>query len=94
MPARAGLGESVAKDIEKEIEKLRNEIRYHEHRYYVLDDPEISDLEFDKLMRRLQELEERNPGLVTPGFSHPAGGRHAGGGIPQGAPFHAHAEPG
>jgi DNA ligase (NAD+) len=66
LPARAGLGESVAKDIEKEIEKLRNEIRYHEHRYYVLDDPEISDLEFDKLMKRLQELEERNPGLVTP----------------------------
>jgi len=66
LPARAGLGESVAKDIEKEIEKLRNEIRYHEHRYYVLDDPEISDLEFDKLMKRLQDLEERNPGLVTP----------------------------
>ena len=66
MPARAGLGESVAKDIEKEIAKLRNEIRYHEHRYYVLDDPEISDLEFDKLMKRLQEWEERNPGLVTP----------------------------
>jgi len=56
----------VAKDIEKEIEKLRNEIRYHEHRYYVLNDPEISDLEFDKLMKRLQELEARNPGLVTP----------------------------
>jgi len=66
LPARAGLGESVAKDIEKEIEKLRNEIRYHEHRYYVLDDPEISDLEFDKLMKRLQDLEERNPRLVTP----------------------------
>jgi DNA ligase (NAD+) len=66
LPARAGLGESVAKDIEKKIEKLRNEIRYHEHRYYVLDDPEISDLEFDKLMKRLQDLEERNPGLVTP----------------------------
>jgi DNA ligase (NAD+) len=56
----------VAKAIEKEIEKLRNDIRYHEYRYYVLDNPEISDFEFDKLMRRLQELEARNPELVTP----------------------------
>jgi DNA ligase (NAD+) len=68
----------VAKNIEKEIEKLRNEIRYHEHRYYVLDDPEISDLEFDKLMKRLQELEERNPGLVTPDSpTHRVGGSPA-----------------
>jgi DNA ligase (NAD+) len=56
----------VAKAIEKEIEKLRNDIRYHEYRYYVLDNPEISDFEFDKLMRRLQELEAQNPELVTP----------------------------
>ncbi|MGA9057693.1 MAG: NAD-dependent DNA ligase LigA [Terriglobia bacterium] len=56
----------MAKAIEKEIEKLRNDIRYHEHRYYVLDNPEISDFEFDKLMRRLQELEVQNPELVTP----------------------------
>jgi DNA ligase (NAD+) len=56
----------VAKAIEKEIEKLRNDIRYHEHRYYVLDNPVISDFEFDKLMRRLQELEVQNPELVTP----------------------------
>jgi DNA ligase (NAD+) len=56
----------VAKAIEKEIEKLRNDIRYHEYRYYVLDNPEISDFEFDKLMHRLQELEAQNPELVTP----------------------------
>ena len=56
----------MAKAIEKEIEKLRNDIRFHEYRYYVLDNPEISDFEFDKLMRRLQELEAQNPGLVTP----------------------------
>ncbi|MGD0323975.1 MAG: NAD-dependent DNA ligase LigA [Terriglobia bacterium] len=56
----------MAKAIEKEIEKLRNDIRYHEHRYYVLDNPVISDFEFDKLMRRLQELEAQNPALVTP----------------------------
>ena len=51
---------------EREIEKLRDEIRHHEHRYYVLDDPEISDAEFDRLMRRLQELERARPDLVTP----------------------------
>ena len=56
----------MAKSVEKEIEKLRNDIRYHEYRYYVLDNPEISDFEFDELMRRLQELEARNPELVTP----------------------------
>jgi DNA ligase (NAD+) len=56
----------VAKNIEKEIAKLRDEIRYHEHRYYVLDAPEISDFEFDKLMQRLKELELQHPDLVTP----------------------------
>jgi DNA ligase (NAD+) len=53
-------------DIEKTIEKLRDEIRYHEYRYYVLDDPEISDAKFDELMRRLQELEKQHPELITP----------------------------
>jgi DNA ligase (NAD+) len=65
VPALGG-EDYVAKAIEKEIEKLRNDIRYHEHRYYVLDNPVISDFEFDKLMRRLQELEVQNPELVTP----------------------------
>ncbi len=56
----------MAKPVKKEIEELRERIRYHEHRYYVLSDPEISDPEFDELMRKLQELEKRNPELVTP----------------------------
>jgi len=56
----------VGKDLAKEIDKLRTEIRYHEHRYYVLADPEISDFEFDQLMQRLQELERQHPELVTP----------------------------
>jgi DNA ligase (NAD+) len=56
----------VAKKIEKEIAELRDKIRYHEHRYYVLDDPEISDFEFDKLMQRLKEFELQHPELVTP----------------------------
>jgi DNA ligase (NAD+) len=50
-----------------EIEKLRDEIRYHEHRYHVLDDPEIADAEFDRLMNRLKDLEAAHPYLVTPG---------------------------
>lgn len=53
-------------DIKNEIEKLREEIRHHEHRYYVLMDPEISDVKFDGLMHRLQEMEEEHPELVTP----------------------------
>jgi DNA ligase (NAD+) len=56
----------LPKSIEKEIEKLREDIRYHEHRYYVLDDPEISDAEFDRRMRRLQDLEREHPEMVTP----------------------------
>ena len=56
----------MAKNIEKEIAELRDKIRYHEHRYYVLDDPEISDFEFDKLMQRLKELELRHPELIAP----------------------------
>ena len=56
----------MARNVEKEIEKLRAEIRHHEHRYYVLNDPKISDFEFDKLMHRLQELESQHPELVTP----------------------------
>src|SRR2546427_412927 len=55
----------MAASLEKEIEKLRDEIRYHEHRYYVLNDPEISDFEFDKLMRRLEDLERQPPELAT-----------------------------
>jgi len=50
----------------KEIEKLREEINYHNYRYYVLDEPVISDEEYDKLFKRLKELEERYPEFRTP----------------------------
>lgn len=53
--------------IAEKIERLRGKIRYHEHRYYVLDEPEITDAEFDRLLRRLQELEAAHPELITPG---------------------------
>ena len=49
-----------------EIAQLRDELRRHEHLYYVLDSPEISDAEYDGLMHRLQALEAQHPQLVTP----------------------------
>ncbi|HEV8524871.1 MAG TPA: NAD-dependent DNA ligase LigA, partial [Terriglobales bacterium] len=52
--------------VQRKIEALREKIRYHEHRYYVLDSPEISDAEFDRLVRELQALEAEHPELVTP----------------------------
>ena len=48
------------------VEELRSLVRYHEHRYHVLNDPEIGDSEFDALYRELVEIEERYPELVTP----------------------------
>lgn len=53
-------------EAKKEIERLRKEIADHDYRYYVLDAPTISDQEFDRLFRRLQELEGEHPDLVTP----------------------------
>jgi DNA ligase (NAD+) len=50
----------------KEIERLRRELEHHNYRYYVLDAPEISDQEYDRMMRRLQDLEGLYPDLVTP----------------------------
>ncbi len=54
------------KNIEKKIEELRKEIEYHNYRYYVLDDPEISDLEYDNLFNELRELEEKYPEFKSP----------------------------
>jgi DNA ligase (NAD+) len=51
--------------VEKELLDLRREIDKHNHQYYVLDDPLISDAEYDKLFRRLLELEKERPDLVT-----------------------------
>jgi DNA ligase (NAD+) len=52
--------------IEKKIEALREKIRHHEYLYYVLDNPELSDADFDKLMNELKRLEAENPKLITP----------------------------
>jgi DNA ligase (NAD+) len=54
------------KKIEKKIEALHEKIRHHEYRYYVLDDPEISDAGFDALMNELKRLEAEHPQLITP----------------------------
>jgi DNA ligase (NAD+) len=51
---------------EQELEALRDKIRYHEHRYYVLDDPELSDADFDLLMQDLKRREAAHPELITP----------------------------
>src|ERR1700736_551608 len=56
----------AAKDSEKKIEALRERIRHHDHLYYVLDNPEIGDAEFDKLMQQLKDLESEHPSLITP----------------------------
>jgi DNA ligase (NAD+) len=50
----------------QEIEGLRDKIRHHDHQYYVLDAPELSDAAYDRLMNRLKELEAANPKLITP----------------------------
>lgn len=53
-------------DAGKKIEALREKIRHHEHLYFVLDSPEISDAEYDKLMQQLKALESEHPTLITP----------------------------
>ncbi|RLA81840.1 MAG: DNA ligase (NAD(+)) LigA [Deltaproteobacteria bacterium] len=56
----------VPREIEEKVKKLRKEIEYHNYRYYVLNDPVISDPEYDALMRELEELERQYPELITP----------------------------
>ncbi len=56
----------VSDKMRKKVESIRNEIHYHDHKYYVENNPEISDYEYDELMKELKELEERYPTLKTP----------------------------
>ncbi len=55
-----------ATDAKSEIEGLRRQIRDHDYRYYVLAEPSISDYEYDRLMKRLSDLESGHPVLITP----------------------------
>jgi DNA ligase (NAD+) len=62
MPSR----QPVAQEVEERIEELRQQLRYHGYRYHVLDQPEISDAQYDTMLRQLVRLEEENPLLITP----------------------------
>ena len=53
-------------DIERQAERLRDELRRHEYLYYVLDAPEISDTEYDALLRELKKLEDEHPEVASP----------------------------
>ncbi len=55
-----------AEQAQKRIAQLRQEINFHNYRYYILDDPVISDAEYDQLMRELEELEKQFPQFITP----------------------------
>ena len=66
MERPAKLKDQDIEAIKKKIEDLRNNILYHDRKYYVEDNPEISDYEYDRLLRELKELEDVYPQLVTP----------------------------
>ncbi len=53
-------------EIKQKAARLREQVNYHNYRYYVLDSPEISDAEYDELMQELKQLEEQYPQLITP----------------------------
>ncbi len=57
---------AVLSEVKQKISKLRKLLNYHNHRYYVLDNPEISDAEYDNLMRQLKQVEDEHPELITP----------------------------
>ncbi len=57
---------AMAKSAEQKIEALREKLRHHEHLYYVLDSPEITDAQYDALMNELKALEAEHPEFVTP----------------------------
>jgi DNA ligase (NAD+) len=57
---------AASKAVRQQVDKLREEIRRHEHLYYVLDQPEITDAEYDALVNRLKKLEAESPELITP----------------------------
>ena len=55
--------------------ELRRQLEHHNHRYYVLDDPEISDAEYDALLNECATSRRPTPYLLTPDFAHAARGR-------------------
>jgi DNA ligase (NAD+) len=59
------MAKAAPASVKKEVEELREKLRHHEYRYHVLDDPEISDSAYDRLMEKLKELEAAYPEIVT-----------------------------
>lgn len=59
------LFDNVPSEVEQEIASLRKDIQHHNYRYYALDDPQITDAEYDRLMQRLRQLEQQYPDLIT-----------------------------
>jgi DNA ligase (NAD+) len=58
--------EREAQEAKLRVEELRSQINYHDYRYFVLDQPEIADSQYDALVRELRELEAKHPELITP----------------------------
>jgi DNA ligase (NAD+) len=58
--------EMAGEELSRRVEELRDLIRYHNQRYFELDEPEVSDAEYDQLVRELRGLEEQHPELITP----------------------------
>ena len=56
--------------MQERIDTLKALITSHNYNYYVLDDPEISDAEFDSLFNELKEIEDTNPSLITVSYTH------------------------
>ncbi len=61
-----GRSTRTATDVERRAAELRRQLDHHSHRYYVLDDPEVSDAEYDALLNELREIEAEHPELLTP----------------------------
>ena len=53
-------------NLKKQVQELRDALRHHEYKYYVENNPEISDYEFDRMMSSLKKIEEEHPELLTP----------------------------
>lgn len=75
-------------DYREEMKQLRDTLNAHGYRYYVLDDPQISDYEYDHMLRRLEDLEREHPEEITPDSPTQRGGRThpdpiSGGGAPR-----------
>lgn len=64
-PQEFDFGAAAEQPPEAEAAQLRQQLNYHNHRYYVLDDPELPDAEYDRMLRRLQQLETEHPELLT-----------------------------